>query len=838
MWGGTPGRNAVSTETGIPTAWDVKSGHNVLWKAALGTQTYGGPVVADGKVYVGTNNGGERRTGITGDKGCVLCIDEHNGKLLWQATHDKLATGPANDWPEQGVASTPCVDGDRVYYVSNRCELVCADANGFLDDKNDGPFKDEKYTDSQDADFIWILDMIGTLGVYPHNLAACSPVVAGDLVLVCTGNGVDDDHEQPPAPAAPSFLAVDKRTGQVVWQRNDPGRGILHGQWSSPAYAVIRDRPQVIFGGGDGWCYAFDPATGAPLWKFDLNPKDSVWKIGGTGTKSSIVATPVACADRVYLAVGDDPEQGTGPGHFYALDATKSGDITESGGLWHIGGRDFGRTISSAAVADGLVYAADFDGYLSCCDADTGKRYWKCDLRAAVWGSPLVVDGKVMVANADGEVVILRHGRELKELARNDMGCATYTTLAVADGTLFIATQKHLYAISAAATPVASQPASSPTTTSAPAATQPITSAPATTSDWSMFRGNPQLTGVAGCALPERLSLRWKREIGGGTASTAAIVAGTVYVGADDKKLYALDLATGEVRWTYAARDSIESSPTVIGELVVFGDNAGVLHACEARNGAVRWTFATGDRIVSSVNWSRERLVFGSYDAHLYCLRVADGTLLWKYDVGERVHGTPSIIDGHVLVACCDANLHVVQLTDGTAVRKIKLGGVSGSAAAVVDRRVFLPTYGQQVLAMDWQTGEVLWRYEDAERAAPYLSSAAVLDDWVLVAGRDKRLRALAAQTGRVRWEFAGQGKFDSSPVIVGERAYVGCHDGNLYAVDLKSGQEVWRFEAGGAISASPAIGAGRLVMGTEDGVFYCFGSSAPASAPGDPGIK
>jgi outer membrane protein assembly factor BamB len=446
MLGGCPARNAVSPATGIPSEWDVGTRKNIKWIAPLGTQTYGGPVVAGGKVFVSTNNGGGFRPEITGDKGCVLWFDEKTGKLLWQATYDKLASS-VNDWPEQGVASTPYIDGDRIYYVSNRCELVCADVNGFLDGKNDGPFKDEKYTSPQDADFVWVLDMVRELGVFPRNLAASSPVGAGDLIFVGTSNGVDDEHEKTPAPQAPSFIAVEKRTGKVVWKRNDPGEKILRGQWSSPAYGLIQGKPQVIFAGGDGWCYSFEPLTGEPIWKFDLNPKDAVWESGGGGTRTSIVATPVIFDDKVFLAAGDDPESARGPGHLYAIGATLKGDVTERGKLWHVGGKDFGRTITSVAIADGLLYAVDLDGFLSCFDVKTDQRHWRYDMQAAVWGSPCIADGKVLLGNVDGELVVLQHAAVLKELARNDMRNAIYTTPAVADGVLYVATQRFLYAI-------------------------------------------------------------------------------------------------------------------------------------------------------------------------------------------------------------------------------------------------------------------------------------------------------------------------------------------------------------------------------------------------------
>ena len=447
MWGGSPDRNMVSDETGIPAEWDVKKKTNIKWVAKLGSQTYGNPVVADGKIFVGTNNGGRFRPGIKGDKGVVLCFDEKTGKLLWQATHDKLPTGRVNDWPEQGICSTCYVDGDRLYYVSNRCEVVCADVNGLADGKNDGPFTGEKYKDKQDADFIWLYDMIEELEAFPHNLATCSPVGAGGILFICTSNGVDEGHLNIPMPDAPDFIALDMKTGKLLWDRTDPGENILHGQWSSPAYGVVNGKPQVIFSGGDGWVYAYEPKTGKPIWKFNLNPKGSKWVLGGRGTKNNIIATPVVYDNKVFLSVGQDPEHGEGPGHLYCIDATKTGDVTETGRVWHRGGEDFHRSMSTVAVADGLLYAADLSGFLYCLDAKTGGLHWKHDTFAAIWGSPTVIDGKVFLGTEDGEVLVFKHGKEKKLLATNDMGNAVYTTPVAANGVLYITNRNMLFAI-------------------------------------------------------------------------------------------------------------------------------------------------------------------------------------------------------------------------------------------------------------------------------------------------------------------------------------------------------------------------------------------------------
>ena len=133
MWGGTLSRNMTSDETDLPAEWDTATGRNVKWVAELGAMSSGNPVVAGGKVFVGTNNDRPRDRGVAGDKGILMAFREADGAFLWQMVHDKLVSGEANDWPYQGVCSSPSVDGDRLYYVSNRGEVVALDTEGFLD---------------------------------------------------------------------------------------------------------------------------------------------------------------------------------------------------------------------------------------------------------------------------------------------------------------------------------------------------------------------------------------------------------------------------------------------------------------------------------------------------------------------------------------------------------------------------------------------------------------------------------------------------------------------------------------------------------------------------------
>ncbi|MBX7165029.1 MAG: PQQ-binding-like beta-propeller repeat protein [Pirellulales bacterium] len=515
QWGGSTIRNNTPEGQNIPTEWEPgefdedtgewkkETSKNIKWVAKLGSQSYGNPVVANGQCYVGSNNGAGwlKRYPAEVDLGCLLAFKDADGSFLWQHSSEKLPTGRVHDWPLQGICCAPLVEGDRLWFVTSRGEVVCLDTAGFYDDENDGPFKSEKVTAKDEADAVWYFDMMKELGVSQHNMCSCSVTSAGDLLFVCTSNGVDESHVNIPAPAAPSFLCMDKHTGKVLWQDNSPGINVHHGQWSSPTYAVLGGVPQVLFPGGDGWLYSFQgEATpdGKPklLWKFDSNPKEAKLILGGRGTRNDLIGTPVVYNGLVYVAVGQDPEHGEGEGHLWCIDPNKRGDVSpelafnvkdlkhpipynriqavvkengevarpnpNSALIWHYASFDLDadgktgfeesmhRTCGTVTIKDDILYLADFSGLFHCLDAKTGKLNWTYDMLAASWGSALVVDGKVYIGDEDGDVAVFKHSAD-KEAAEPmteiNMGNAVYSTPVVANNILYIANKTHLFAI-------------------------------------------------------------------------------------------------------------------------------------------------------------------------------------------------------------------------------------------------------------------------------------------------------------------------------------------------------------------------------------------------------
>jgi outer membrane protein assembly factor BamB len=483
QWGQRDSRNMVSAETGLPTTFDpgtrgrqgnmdLPANSGVRWVARLGNNSYGSPVVAGGRVYVGTNNDAPRDPRMQGDRGVLMCFDEKTGEFLWQLCLPKLTKIKWSDWQQIGLTSTPVVEGDRAYVVSNRGEVLCLDVHGMANG-NQGPFADEGRLMAEegqppvepgpkDADVLWSFDMPGRLNVTPHNGSNCSVLLHGELLYVCTSQGVDWTHMYVPHPEAPSIIVIDKQTGKLVG-RDDfrIGLDITHGQWSSPGLGVVNGKTELFFGAGNGIFYAFEP-LGAPPASDPPALLKNIWRFHGhplaqkqapppadhqhDSTSYEMTAMPVFHKDRVYAMFTQEPHHNMRAGYVACLDATKTGDVTRGGLVWAYD--QIGSGESTVAVADGLVYAAGFDGRLHCLDAETGKCYWVHEAGGQIWGSPLVADGKVYLGSGGKQTLwVLAAGKELKVISRIRMRDGIYSTPTAANGTLFVMTNKHLYAV-------------------------------------------------------------------------------------------------------------------------------------------------------------------------------------------------------------------------------------------------------------------------------------------------------------------------------------------------------------------------------------------------------
>ena len=468
-----PGRKR-SDGSGI----DLDTTRNVIWTAKLGNNTCSSPAIAGGKVFIGTSDSTlhDPRFEQTGG-GVLLCLDEASGRLLWRLVVPRLTTGRKSvdfDAMGLGICSSPAVDGDRVYVVTNRDEVLCLAADGMAEG-NRGPFLDERQYEvppghppvkmgPRDADILWRFDM-AALPVFPHDAAASSPLVFGDVVFVGTANGID--HKVPPLPWAPSLIALDKRTGRLLAVENDGigatcfmvnglrrrrGRS-AGGRWFSSAAAMAYVTPmtpcsiRATASGSSarsGRTIARALTAGTPMarcidyWSGDIREGRGNLDDGRFVSPCEIIGTPVFSNNRVYVTIGQDPRHGRGRGLLTCIDATKTGDITSRGTIWTYDKID--RSLSTVSVADGLVYAADMPGRVHCLDAENGRCYWVLDCHSEIWTSTLVVDGKVFVGTRKG-LCVLAAGKQPRLLASVRLGSAIRSMPVAANGSLFVASQ-------------------------------------------------------------------------------------------------------------------------------------------------------------------------------------------------------------------------------------------------------------------------------------------------------------------------------------------------------------------------------------------------------------
>jgi outer membrane protein assembly factor BamB len=352
---------------------------------------------------------------------------------------------------------------------------------------------------------------------------------------------------------------------------------------------------------------------------------------------------------------------------------------------------------------------------------------------------------------------------------------------------------------------------------------------------WPMFHGGQGLLGRAEGDLADSLVLLWKFKTGAEVKSSAAVADGHVFIGSCDESVYAIDLATGQNLWSCKTGGSVEAAPCVLEGRVFIGSADNFLYALDAGTGELKWKYETGGQILGSANWTRSPdgqktwVLVGSYDNKLHCVDSQTGQLVWAFETGNYVNGSPAVAEGKCVFGGCDALIHVVSLADGAKVAEIDSGSYIAASAAFVDGEIYVGNYGNALLKADLKADQAIWKY--AQSDAPFFSSPAVGEQFVVLGGRDEQVHCVRRDNGAKVWTFKTLGEVNSSPVICGDKVIIGSDDGRLYLLALANGTQVWSYEMGKPVTSSPAVVGGIVVVGCDDGYVYAFG---PKMAPGD----
>ncbi len=808
MLGRDATRNPASPERNPPVDWDVGTGRNILWKARMGMVSFADPVVAGGLVWIGGNNEQPRPPRSPHEAATLLAFRAQDGLRVFEHAMPPLQ-GPLYRLAVLGLNCSPMVEDGKLWFVSARAEVMAWDLGPLQ--RGEGPPGER-----------WKHDLIGKSGVYPR-----MPVMADgklcsiatsyrDRIYVVTGNGAAPDWANGgamPAPEAPSLICFHRDSGEVLWTDKSPGQHVIAGQWGSPLVAEVNGRGQVITPQGDGWVRSFDALTGELIWKLDCNPK--VLRL--RTDRNHFLNTPVWHENRVYLAGGQDLETGEGPGVLWCVDPSGTGDVSaeledgpgrsrrnpDSGVVWSY--PDLGRTRSNVAIAAGLLVAAGYDGRVHCLDARTGRKHWTFDTRARVYGSPLIVDGRVYVTNEDGILHILALETEPRVIARHEFAGPLYASPVFANGVLYVAVSgDHLYAITNAAS--------------------------STSHDWPQWRGPDRSnasreTGLMRSWTTHGPPLRWVVD-GLGEGITAVTVSrGRVYTLGyrDDREhLHALDADTGEQVWVV---------PT------------GTRHAPSdlARNSSMRWLSPRTPTV------DEDRVYTITAAGVLSCLEATRGRVLWRKDYPRDFLSPPRtwgfcdypLVDGENLIITPmgpGAAMVALNKVTGDTVWRCALPepDVAGHAAVVISEaagiRQYVALLGQSLIGVAADDGRLLWRHK-----RPGLRMASSYTPLVL---RDRIVspNGYGGGLNLVRLEREGTGitpiqeyhrpnqfnPFQDSTALVGGRLHVIEGVGRLVCLDPLTGATL---HAGDSLPA-----ARRAAITYADGHIYLRRSDGTAS--------
>ncbi len=390
-----PTGGGVTTEADLPLTWGGPANENVLWTAELGGDGISSPIVWKDRLILlnASRKADDQKAGRKYPEQYVACYDTRNGKLLWNTV---VPPGP---WkrshtgrPGGGFAScTPATDGEHVYALFGTSVLVALDFSGKP---------------------IWRQELV------PHDYdveMATSPIVFKDLVIVFCG-----------MKGGSRLVAFDRRTGDVVWDKNLKDTGYGH---NTPLIIQVQGSPRMILmGAGLGTAknaiQSFDPRTGELLW----------WCSGKGET-----ASPVLVNQNVFC---DSGRGGTAK----LVDPSGTGNVSATHVKWEV---NISQGLSSPLVVGNQIYRLHDGGTLSCLDIDTGKKIYQARVSelSSNWASPIADGaGRIFLANA-GTSLVIEAGPEFKVLATNKLNDPNHASPALAGGRLYLVGQKQLFAI-------------------------------------------------------------------------------------------------------------------------------------------------------------------------------------------------------------------------------------------------------------------------------------------------------------------------------------------------------------------------------------------------------
>ncbi len=361
-----------------------------------------------------------------------------------------------------------------------------------------------------------------------------------------------------------------------------------------------------------------------------------------------------------------------------------------------------------------------------------------------------------------------------------------------------------------------------------------------TIGDWPMYRHDLQGTGASQSTVVNG-QLLWKFYAGSSglnrLRSSPTIAEGTLYIGTENNRFYALNSTTGSQIWSIDVGAPMVSSAAIEDGVVYIGvtwnGRNGYVEALNATNGEIIWQFPTDSGIESSPVVVNGVVYIGSYRGYVYALNASNGDLKWSYLTTAEVYASPSIVSGTLYVGSLDGYVYALNSDDGTLLWASHVGNQVYSSPAIVKDILYVCTDSGYAFALRASDGEVMWQAyigsgSDHEDASPAMYNG------IVYFGARNGFYALNATTGKQIWFFTSPysarqttGYFYSSPAVAGNILYCGSVDNRLFALNTNYGSIIWSYQTDGFLFSSPTIANGKVYIASYDGNIYAIGNPA-----------
>ncbi len=375
-------------------------------------------------------------------------------------------------------------------------------------------------------------------------------------------------------------------------------------------------------------------------------------------------------------------------------------------------------------------------------------------------------------------------------------------------------------------------------------------SAASTPGNWPMFQRDHLHSGlVADDNATPAGNLKWRFDTDGPLFSSPAVVDGTLYLTTGDRRIVALDEATGELLWERKTTGPVNSSPAVAGGIVYYGLRDGKFYALDRYSGEELWMYQTDNYIFSSPAVHNGVVYIGSGDSLLYAFDALTGDIRWTYNARAPILTPPAVNDEVVTLVSQSGTLHIVDTNTGNLRLDYSMVSISNGSPAMLGNLVYSADEGGGIRAVDWRKRVVpfeksarwlrtqlfIWGmvnsvppqkgfvWADRIRGGGFSSTPVIANGVLYIGSHGQELLAFDAETGEPLWEYATDAPVLASASVAGDTVYVGDADGNLYAVDGETGKLAWRFKTGARIDAAPVIANGVMYVTSRDGTLYAI---------------